>query len=68
MTQNTQAIFRSREQRIVSGTVPKFELLSSQRLDNLLRVILSVLAVALLLLPVVILYRIQPLTSDEIKK
>lgn len=51
----------------MSGNVPKLELLSPRRLDNLLRIILSVLAVALLLLPVVILYRIQPLTPEQIR-
>jgi hypothetical protein len=35
----------------MSGSVPKLELLSSQRLDNMLRAILLVLDVALLAAP-----------------
>lgn len=67
LIRNTQAILRSREQRKISGNVLKLELLSPKRLDYLIRTIISVLAVALLLLPVLILYRIQPLTPAEIK-
>jgi len=58
---------RSREQREISGHVLSLELLSPQRLDYMIRTIISVLAVALLLLPVLILYYIQPLTPAEIK-
>ena len=52
----------------MSGHVPKLELLSADRLDIMLRVILTILAVVLLLVPVVILYHIQPLNPSQLKE
>ena len=42
-------------------------LISPYRLDVLLRIILTILAVALLLTPVIILDKMQPTTASEIK-
>ena len=51
----------------MSGHVPKLELLSPDRLDTLLRIIVTIIAAALLLLPVTILYLTQPLNVDQIQ-
>ena len=42
-------------------------LISAYRLDVLLRIVLTIIAVALLLIPVLILYEIQPTTASEVK-
>ena len=42
-------------------------LISPYRLDILLRIVLTIIAVVLLLIPVIILYEIQPTTASEIK-
>lgn len=42
-------------------------LISPYRLDVLLRIVLTIIAVALLLIPVLILYETQPTTVSEIK-
>ena len=62
-----QAIFRSPEQKILSGT-EEIELLSPARFDVLLRVVLTILAAALLLTPVVILFKNQPTSPSQLQQ
>ncbi|KAL2042162.1 hypothetical protein N7G274_005350 [Stereocaulon virgatum] len=54
------AIFRSRDQKIKTGSLPELNLVSPERFDALLRALLTVLAAAQLLIPVVILFELQP--------
>ncbi|KAL8729637.1 MAG: hypothetical protein Q9166_004586 [cf. Caloplaca sp. 2 TL-2023] len=63
----TQAIFRSKEQRIVTGQ-EKVSLVDAWRLDVALRAVLTVLAAGLLLVPVVILFELQPANVDEVRR
>ncbi|KAL8675176.1 MAG: hypothetical protein Q9168_000429 [Polycauliona sp. 1 TL-2023] len=63
----TQAIFRTRDQKITTGQEKVF-LVSSFRLDVFLRVVLTILAAVLLLLPVVILFGLQPTEASQIHR
>ncbi|KAL8850585.1 MAG: hypothetical protein Q9221_004455 [Calogaya cf. arnoldii] len=63
----TQAIFRTKEQKIISGQEKVF-LTSPYRLDIFLRVVLTVLAAILLLVPVVILFELQPTDASQIRR
>lgn len=62
-----QAVFQDREQKIISGD-EEITLLSPCRFDVLLRVVLTILAAALLLIPVLILFKNQPTTPSEIQQ
>ncbi|KAL8657938.1 MAG: hypothetical protein Q9226_001433 [Calogaya cf. arnoldii] len=63
----TQAIFRTKEQKIISGQEKVF-LTSPCRLDIFLRVVLTILAAILLLVPVVILFELQPTDASQIRR
>ncbi|KAL8785187.1 MAG: hypothetical protein Q9213_003534 [Squamulea squamosa] len=63
----TQAIFRTRDQRIVSGQ-EKVSLISPRRLDIFLRIVLTIVAIILLLVPVVILFELQPANATEVRR
>ena len=62
-----QAVFRDREQKIISGA-EDITLLSPRRIDVLLRIVLTILAAALLLIPVLILFKNQPTSPSEIQQ
>ena len=59
-----QAIFRSHEQRLKTGN-EDLQLLSTQRLDIFLQIVLTIIATVLLLAPVFTLFRLQPTTQAE---
>ena len=61
-----QAIFRSSEQAIQTGD-EELQILDPKRLDILLRVILTILAAALLLVPVCILFELQQSHHSEVR-
>ncbi|KAL8759154.1 MAG: hypothetical protein Q9199_000974 [Rusavskia elegans] len=63
----TQAIFRTNDQKITTGHEKVF-LISPFRLDVFLRVVLTILAAVLLLLPVVILFELQPTEASQIRR
>ncbi|KAL9001004.1 MAG: hypothetical protein Q9169_000488 [Polycauliona sp. 2 TL-2023] len=63
----TQAIFRTKDQKITTGQENVF-LISPFRLDIFLRVVLTILAAVLLLLPVVILFELQPTEVSQIRR
>ncbi|KAI4218417.1 MAG: hypothetical protein LQ349_008727 [Xanthoria aureola] len=65
-TRATQAIFRTREQETITGHERAF-LVSSHRLDVFLRLVLTVLAAILLLLPVVVLFELQPTDPARVR-
>ncbi|KAL8683377.1 MAG: hypothetical protein Q9186_000639 [Xanthomendoza sp. 1 TL-2023] len=60
----TQYVFRTKEQKIVSGQ-EDITLFDPHRLDIFLRSILTILAAALLLAPVLILFKLQPSKTDD---
>ena len=62
----TNFFFQGKEEAIMAGTEPTFQLLSAKRFDILLRFILTILAAVLLLTPVIILFELQPKTQSEI--
>ena len=59
-----QAIFRSHEQRLKTGN-EDLQLLSTERLDTFLQIVLTIIATVLLLAPVFTLFRLQPTTQAE---
>ena len=61
----TMFLFQGKEEAIMAGTEPTFQLLSAKRFDILLRLILTILAAVLLLVPVIILFELQPLRQDQ---
>ena len=61
-----QAIFRTKEQQIVEGNVEKISLLSGDRLEILLRFILTIITAVLLLVPIIVLFHIQSTRSTEV--
>ncbi|KAL8843887.1 MAG: hypothetical protein Q9176_001849 [Flavoplaca citrina] len=63
----TQVIFRTKEQKIVTGQENVF-LVSPFRLDVFLRIVLTILAAILLLLPVVILFELQPAEASQVRR
>ncbi|CAD6583873.1 MAG: hypothetical protein ASARMPRED_001528 [Alectoria sarmentosa] len=63
----TLAIFRTPELKKRTGSMSSMSLISPYRIDVLLRIILTIIAVVLLLIPVLILYEIQPTTASETK-
>ncbi|KAI4232044.1 MAG: hypothetical protein LQ352_008367, partial [Teloschistes flavicans] len=63
----TLAIFRTKEQRIITGH-ENVALLSSDRLDILLRIVLTILAAILLLGPVMILFELQPTHRHDVRR
>ncbi|KAI4279433.1 MAG: hypothetical protein LQ337_000244 [Flavoplaca oasis] len=63
----TQVIFRTKEQKIITGQENVF-LVSPFRLDVFLRIVLTILAAILLLLPVVILFELQPTEASQVRQ
>lgn len=63
----TKAVFQNREEKIITGDIPELYLLSPYRLDVMLRALSTIMATALLLLPIFILYRFQPMYEPELK-
>ncbi|KAL8919010.1 MAG: hypothetical protein Q9172_005165 [Xanthocarpia lactea] len=63
----TQFVFRTKEQKIVTGH-ENVSLFDPHRLDILLRVVLTILAAILLLVPVLILFTLQPTNADEVRR
>ncbi|KAL8769160.1 MAG: hypothetical protein Q9209_004794 [Squamulea sp. 1 TL-2023] len=63
----TQTIFRTKEQKIVTGQ-ENVSLISPYRLDIFLRVVLTILAPVLLLVPVVILFELQPADATQVHR
>lgn len=64
---SVQAIFSSSEQEFKTGD-EELNLLSSNRFDILLRVVLTIIAAVLLLIPVYILFRLQPTSQAEFRR
>ncbi|MCJ1272859.1 hypothetical protein MMC21_000648 [Puttea exsequens] len=62
----TLKLFRTKHQRMKTGN-DGLILLSAARLDNVLRICLTVAAALLLLIPVAILFRLQPTTPAEFR-
>ncbi|KAL8909257.1 MAG: hypothetical protein Q9171_005113 [Xanthocarpia ochracea] len=62
-----QFIFRTKEQKIVTGD-EDVSLFDPHRLDIFLRVVLTILAAILLLVPVLILFTLQPTSADEVRR
>jgi len=62
-----QAIFSSKEQKRKTGDEELY-LYSASRLDILLRVVLTVIAALLLLVPVFVLFRLQPTSKEEFRR
>ncbi|KAL8859136.1 MAG: hypothetical protein Q9178_004399 [Gyalolechia marmorata] len=63
----TQFVFRTKEQKIVTGH-ENVSLFDPHRLDIFLRVVLTILAAILLLIPVLILFKLQPASADEVRR
>ncbi|KAL9605448.1 MAG: hypothetical protein Q9179_001360 [Wetmoreana sp. 5 TL-2023] len=62
----TQAIFRTKEQEIITGH-ENVSLISPYRLDIFLRIVLTFLALTLLLIPVLILFKLQPTDPEQVR-
>ena len=62
-----QALFRTPEQKLKTGSLPHLNLVSPERFDAFLRAILTFLAANLLLVPVIILFELQPTDKAQIK-
>ena len=62
-----QALFRTPEQKIKTGSLPHLNLVSPERFDAFLRAILTFLAATLLLVPVIILFELQPTDKAHIR-
>ncbi|KAL2042159.1 hypothetical protein N7G274_005347 [Stereocaulon virgatum] len=60
----TRAIFRTEEQRNKSGD-ERLQLLSADRLDILVRIVLTLVAAVLLLIPVAVLFRLMPTSPED---
>ena len=59
-----QGVFRSHEQKLKTGN-EDLQLLSAERLDIFLQIVLTIIATVLLLAPVFTLFRLQPTTLAE---
>ena len=62
-----KAHFRTKEQKIKTGTQPYLSLVSPARFDALLRAILTIFAAASLLIPVLIMFELQPENQSQAK-
>ena len=67
ITDAAQKWFRTREQKIKTGTSSYLNLVSPNRFDAFLKTILTFIAALLLLCPVLILFEIQPADPTQIK-
>lgn len=63
----TRAIFRKEEQRIKTGD-EQLQLLSADRFDILVRIILTLVAAILLLIPVFVLFKLQPTSRADFRR
>ena len=61
-----QTLFRTKEQKIKSGD-EALHLVSLDRLDNVLRAVVTILATFLLLAPVFVLFKLQPNSRSEVE-
>ena len=62
-----QTLFSTHEQRIKTGD-EALHLVSLDRLDNVLRAVITVLAAILLLIPVFLLFKLQPINRSEVER
>lgn len=62
-----QTLFRTQEQKFKTGD-EALHLVSLDRLDNVLRAVVTVLAVILLLVPVSVLFKLQPTNRSEVER
>ncbi len=62
-----QMLFRTHEQKIKTGD-EALHLVSLDRLDNVLRAIVTILAAILLLVPVFVLFKLQPTNRSEVER
>lgn len=62
-----QTLFRTQEQKIRTGA-EALHLVSLDRLDNVLRAVVTVIAAILLLVPVFVLFKLQPTNRSEIER
>lgn len=62
-----KAIFRSFEQKVKTGS-EELNLLSADRFDILLRIVITIIAAILLLVPVFVLFRLQPTSREEFER
>ena len=62
-----KAIFRSSEQEAKTGS-EELNLLSADRFDILLRIVITVIAAIILLVPVFVLFRLQPTSREEFER
>ena len=62
-----QTLFRTHEQRIKTGD-EALDLVSLDRLDNILRAIITIVAATLLLVPVFVLFKLQPTNKSEVER
>ena len=62
-----KAICSTREQKIKTGSDPYLNLVDPERFDALLRAILTLFAAVLLLVPVLILFELQPENASQVK-
>lgn len=64
----TMKLFRSPEQKLKTGNEEGLRLLSADRLDIFLHIVLTVIATVLLLVPVFALFRLQPTCRADIRR
>ncbi len=62
-----KAIFRNSEQKAKTGS-EELNLLSADRFDILLRIVITIIAAVLLLVPVFVLFRLQPTSREEFER
>ena len=62
-----KAIFRNKEQKTKTGAQPYLTLVSPARLEAFLRAILTIFAVGSLLIPVLVLFMLQPENASQVK-
>ena len=65
-TCDMKMIFRTSEQKIRSANQQYFYLVSQRRIEIFLRTVLTIIAALLLLIPVLILFELQPNTQSEV--
>lgn len=63
----TRTLFRTHEQKIKTGD-EALHLVSLDRLDNILRAVITILAAILLLVPVFVLFKLQPTNVSEVER
>lgn len=67
-TDARQAVFRTRDQKAQSGKEKHILLVSKERLALIPRIILTVVACCLLLVPVLILFKLQPSSQSDVQR